>query len=341
MKASDSLASVPKADLHVHQEATRYLDLILAEREGREPYDWAAWRRRLAAELPPGKERLQRIGSVQPVPLERGDDDELFVARFAALMRDHAAAGAWYVEIRCGGEVVTRDGFMSLFRQAEQQVRADYPRLRAEALAIVIHAGQDPDRVDAFADGCIRAAGEGLAGIDFLYAPYDTEADWTPMYRLAERFAEAGLGITAHAGEVSTANIAAAARMPGLTRIGHGIHAAADPALLHLLVDRGVTLECALTCNDYFGVLPDLEQHPLPRLVEAGVAVTLATDNPVQLSTTIEQEYAMAAGLGMSVEQLADFTRNAIRAAFTSDERKSAMLGELAGGGADCSSPVS
>jgi adenosine deaminase len=332
MKASDSLASLPKADLHVHQEATRYLDLILAEREGREPYDWSAWRRRLAAELPPGMKRLQRIGSVQPVPLEGNDDDELFVARFAALMRDHAAAGAWYVEIRCGGEVVTRDGFMSMFRQAEQQVRADYPRLRAEALAIVIHGGRDRERADAFAAGCVRAAGEGLAGIDFLYAPYDTEADWTPMYRLAERFTEAGLGITAHAGEVSTANIAAAARMPGLTRIGHGIHAAVDPELLHLLVDKGVTLECALTCNDYFGVLPELEEHPLPRLVEAGVAVTLATDNPVQLGTTIEQEYAMAAGLGMSVEQLAGFTRNAIRAAFTSDERKSTMLGQLASG---------
>jgi adenosine deaminase len=332
VNASDSLASLPKADLHVHQEATRYLDLVLAGREGREPYDWAAWRRQLAAEVPPGKERLQRIGSVQPVGLEHDDDDELFVARFAALMRDHAAAGACYVEIRCGGEIATREGFMSMFRQAEQQVRADYPLLHAEALAIVIGAGQDPERADAFADSCIRTAAEGLAGIDFLYAPYDIEADWTPMYRLAERFAEAGLGITAHAGELSTANIAAAARMPGLTRIGHGVHAAVDPQLMQMLVDNGVTLECALTCNDYFGVLPDLEVHPLLRLVEAGVAVTLATDNPVQLSTTIEQEYAVAAGLGLGVDQLADFTRNAIRAAFTTDERKSAMLAELARG---------
>lgn len=328
MIAPDSLKRLPKADLHVHQEATRYLDLILAEREGRAPYDWAAWRRRLAAEVPPGGERLRHIGSVQPVGLEHDADDELFVARFAALLRDHAAAGAWYVEIRCGGEVVTREGFMSMFRQAEERVRADHPRLRAEVLAIV-GAGQDPAAVDAFADGCVRAAAEGLAGVDFLYTPYDTEADWKPMYRLAERFAEAGLGITAHAGELSTANIAAAARMPGLTRIGHGIHAAVDPELARLLVDARVTLECALTCNEYFGVLPDLERHPLSLLVEAGVAVTLATDNPVQLSTTIEREYAAAAGLGIGVDQLVGFTRNAIEAAFTSSERKSAMLGEL------------
>jgi adenosine deaminase len=128
---------------------------------------------------------------------------------------------------------------------------------------------------------------------------------------------------------VSTANIAAAVRTPGLTRIGHGIHAAADPELMHLLRESGVTLECALTCNDYFGVLPEIDGHPLPRLVEAGVAVTLATDNPIQLSTTIEQEYAAAASLGMSATQLAGFTRNAIHAAFTSPERKAAMLDEL------------
>lgn len=328
MKPSETLARLPKADLHVHQEATRYLDLVLAEREGREPYDWAAWRRELAA-VPPGKERLQRIGSTQPVPLDHDEDEELFVARFAALMRDHAEAGAHYVEIRCGGEVATREGFMPLFRRAEAQVRADHPHLHAEALAIVILAGQEPALLEAFADDCIRAAGEGLAGIDFLYAPYDTEADWAPMYRLAERFAAAGLGITAHAGELSAANIAAAARMPGLTRIGHGVHAATDPELMRLLVDRGITLECALTCNEFFGVLPELAEHPLLRLVEAGVAVTLATDNPIQLGTTIEREYAFAAALGMSDAQLHGFTRNAIRAAFTSDERKRAILAEL------------
>ncbi|WP_230421182.1 hypothetical protein [Actinomadura soli] len=67
----------------------------------------------------------------------------------------------------------------------EEQVRAEHPRPRAEALAIVVRAGRDPEGADAFAD----------------------------MYRLAERFAEAGLGIRVHAGEVSTANVAAAARM--------------------------------------------------------------------------------------------------------------------------------
>ena len=43
------------------------------------------------------------------------------------------------------------------------------------------------------ADGCVRAAAEGLGGVDFLYRPYESEADWTDIYRLADRFAEVGL----------------------------------------------------------------------------------------------------------------------------------------------------
>jgi adenosine deaminase len=322
---TEALAKLAKADLHVHQEASRYLDIVLAEREGRSPYDWAVWRRELAATVPPGRERLGYIGSFHPVPLELDADDELFVARIAALLRDHARRNACYVEIRCGGEVAHRDGFMALFREAERQVRVEYPRLRAEAIAIVVEFALED--VDAFVDRCIEV--EDLAGVDFLYAPYHEEVSWTERYRRAERIAEAGLGITAHAGELSPANIAAAARMPGLTRIGHGIHAATDPALMDLLVERRVTLEVAPTCNDYFGVLPETPEHPLLTLTRAGVRLTLATDNPIQLSTDIGEEYALAASIGLTYDQLVEVTRNAIEASFTTPELKAEMLSEL------------
>ena len=323
---TDALAALAKADLHVHQEQTRYLDIVLAEREGREPYDWAAWRRELAATVPAGRERLAYVGSFHPVPQALDADDDLFVARIAALLRDHARQNATYVEIRCGGEVAHRVGFRELFRRAEREVQAEYPRLRAEAIAVIVEFALED--VDAFVDRCLEV--EGLAGVDFLYEPYHEEASWTERYRRAERIASAGLGITAHAGELSPANIAAAARMPGLTRIGHGIHAATDPALMDLLVARGVTLEVAPTCNEYFGVLPSLPEHPLLTLVRAGVRVTLATDNPVQLSTDIGQEYARAAAIGLTHSQLVDVTRTAIEASFTTPERKRELLEDVA-----------
>ncbi|GAA2759929.1 hypothetical protein [Actinopolymorpha rutila] len=125
---------------------------------------------------------------------------------------------------------------------------------------------------------------------------------------------------------MSTADLAAAVRTPGLTRIGHGVHAAYDPSLIQLLLDRGVTLEVALSCNELFGVLPTAEKHPLPTLLAAGVPVTLATDDPVQVGTTIDAEYAAATQLGLDTGQLLRITRNAVQAAFTTEERRTELL---------------
>lgn len=321
------ITALPKVDLHLHQEAERCLDRIFARRERRAPFDWSAWRRQVRETVPAGPERLRLIGTVRPVPLA-DDDDDLFVARLTELLEYEGAAGAHYVEIRGDGRTVRRERFMELFRRAEQQARATYPLLRAEALAIIV-MNLPAAEVEAIADGCLRARSQGLAGVDFLYQPYLTEADWTPIYRLAERFALSGLGITAHAGEMTTANIAAAVRTPGLTRIGHGIHAAYVPALMELLVERGITLECAMSCNAFLGAVPSLRDHPLPRLVRAGVNVTLATDNPIQVGTTIEREYLLAASLGITSRQLFDMTRTAIGASFTTPERRAELLANL------------
>jgi len=118
------------------------------------------------------------------------------------------------------------------------------------------------------------------------------------LYRLAERAVDAGLGVTAHAGGSSTANIAAAAHVPGLTRIGRAAHAARDPPLLELLAVRGIAVECCLSCNVVLGAVPSYEEHPIRQLAENGVAVALGTDDPVQVCTTIGREYALAAPTG-------------------------------------------
>jgi adenosine deaminase len=163
--------------------------------------------------------------------------------------------------------------------------------------------------------------------------PYETEADpglWAVAYRWAARAADAGLGITVHAGEFSPANLAAALRVPGLKRVGHGVYAASEPHLLEQLVNSGATAECCLTCNVILGAVPSYEEHPIRKFVEAGVPVTLNTDLPVHVATTIGREYAIAAALGFSPAELLGFTRNAIAASFTSEERRSSLLEDLA-----------
>jgi hypothetical protein len=78
---------------------------------------------------------------------------------------------------------------------------------------------------------------------------YHEEANWAPAYRVAERAAEAGLGVTAHAGEVGEANIEAALGVPRLTRIGHAVAAAGNPRLLEMVAESGVTVESPLGCR--------------------------------------------------------------------------------------------
>jgi adenosine deaminase len=322
------VVTLPKADLHVHQEQSPRLDRVLARGQGRPAYDWRGWAERLMAENAPGAARLRHIGVVLPDTLDADAEDANFVARVEDLLEEAAADGAVLVEVRFGNETMLRPGFMALFREAERRVQAHYPQLRAEAIATLL-LWHEPERLERIVDGCLRAADEGLRGIDFLYQPYETEADWTTAYRIAQRIAAAGLGITAHAGEISTANIAAALRVPGLTRIGHATHAAKNPRLLELLAQSGATIECSLTCNVVLGAAPSYDEHPIRRFAEYGIPIALCTDDPVQICTTIGREYALAHALGFSLAELIAFTRNAVRAAFTTQERRTKLMDEL------------
>ena len=322
------VAALPKADLHVHQEWFARLDRVLARREGRKPYDWRRWARKLMDEVPPGMPRLRRLATIRPVAKEADAEPENFVERVEDLLDEAATHGAVLVEARFGSETILRPNFMGLFREAERRTRKRHPDLRAEAV-VSLMLWYEPERVERLLRACLLAAEEGLAGIDLLYDPYDTEAKWEPAYRVAERAAEAGLGITAHAGEFSTANVAAALRVPGITRIGHAVYAASDRRFLELMADSGVTVECCPSCNVVLGAVASYEEHPLRRFVEVGIPVALGSDNPMQVCTTIGREYAISAALGFSADELLGFTRNAIRASFAPAERRERLLADL------------
>jgi imidazolonepropionase-like amidohydrolase len=265
-------------------------------------------------------------------------DDVALVGRIAEVLAEAAADGAVYVEVRCGSDLlVRREDFMARFRDAERWVQQHYPRLRAEAIGYlrVIDAPEQLRAEERRLEACLRAARDGLGGVDFRVDPYDVTsatadpALWGVAYRWAERAAAAGLGITVHVGEFGTASVAAALRIPGLRRIGHGTRIASDPHLLDQLVRSGVTVECALTCNVVLGSAPSYEDHPIRQFAKHGIPVTLATDLPMHVCTSIGREYAIAAALGFSHDDLMTFTRNAVAASFTTATRRAAIFGEL------------
>jgi adenosine deaminase/aminodeoxyfutalosine deaminase len=155
-----------------------------------------------------------------------------------------------------------------------------------------------------------------------------------PREQFAPHFQKAralGLHSVPHAGEsTGPESIWAALTQLGAERIGHGIAAARDPALMDHLRERGITLEVCPTSNVCTRSVPSLAEHPLPVLVAAGVPVTINSDDPPMFSTTLNGEYAIAAELlGLSLGGIADLARAAVRAAFLAEADRRTLLAEI------------
>jgi adenosine deaminase len=151
--------------------------------------------------------------------------------------------------------------------------------------------------------------------------------DYAEAFEVA---ANAGLGCTVHAGEWAGADSVRAGIALPVTRIGHGVRAIEDPALVEELADRGIVLECSPTSNVVLGAFPSYAEHPLPRLRAAGVKVTLGSDDPPYFGASIGGEYAVCRDrFGYDDETLRDITRTAIEAAFCEETLKNHLIRQL------------
>lgn len=152
--------------------------------------------------------------------------------------------------------------------------------------------------------------------------------DFVPAADIAR---EAGLKISAHAGEAAgPQSVWDALEHIKPERIGHGVRSIEDPALVAELVKRGTVLEVCPSSNIAIGIYPSYEEHPLRKLWDAGVKVTLGSDDPPFFHTTLEREYDIAAEkFGFSDTELLQVTRNAIDAAFVDEKTRQTLLNRL------------
>lgn len=143
------------------------------------------------------------------------------------------------------------------------------------------------------------------------------------VYDFARR---AGLRLTAHAGESDGPASIWDAIGIGAERIGHGIRAVEDPTLLRHLCDHSIPLEVCITSNLATGVVQRLDDHPVRRLFDAGVPITLNTDDPGLFDTTLSKEFEIARNVfGFSDRELGEIARNAYRYAFCSSSDAAAI----------------
>jgi adenosine deaminase/aminodeoxyfutalosine deaminase len=133
-------------------------------------------------------------------------------------------------------------------------------------------------------------------------------------FRDAYRYAkDAGLRLTAHAGETDGPQSVRDALDIGAERIGHGIRAVEDSDLLHRLREERIPLEVCITSNVRTGAVASLEAHPIRRLVEAGVVVTLNTDDPGMFGADLAKEFSIAKEVfGLNPDQLSEIRQNAM-----------------------------
>lgn len=211
-------------------------------------------------------------------------------------------------------------------------------------LAPQLHRGGPPEEVvDAALDGVAGRAGlvlcglhgeppavleglvelaagrPGVVGIDLAGAP-SPEHRWIleSYARAFRRARDLGLGRTVHAGEGRTAEeVEWAVEALGATRVGQATTLADDPDVLALVVARGVVVEVCPTSNLHAECVASFDEHPLGRLLDAGVRVTIGTDHPTLAGTDAPAEYRRALALpGVGPTRLAALVATGHEAAF-------------------------
>ncbi|MFC7326243.1 adenosine deaminase [Marinactinospora rubrisoli] len=170
-------------------------------------------------------------------------------------------------------------------------------------------------------DGPDSVVGFGVGGI---------EVDRAPFAGVFERARAAGLHSLPHAGENGgPERVWSALRDLHAERIGHGIDSMRDPRLVEHLVETRIPVDVSPTSNVCTGAVATLADHPLPAMLDAGLLVTLNTDDPPMFGTDLTGEYRAAHRLGLSGADLAGLARNGVSASFLPAADKRALTAEI------------
>lgn len=250
-----------------------------------------------------------------------------------AVLEEAAASDVIYAETFlspdfCGGSDLSawRDYLAAIEDAAAEVAAQGGPELRG-IVTCVRHFG--PERAKRAALCAAETAGRfvtgfGMGGDETVGA----QKDYAWSFDCAR---EAGLGLTTHAGEWrGPQEIRDALKDLRVSRIGHGVRAIEDLALVDELAERGITLEVCPGSNIALGLYPDLRHHPISELDRRGVKVTVSTDDPPFFHTTLRREYdGLHAAFDWDEGQFMRLGHTALDAAFCDTDTKARILKKL------------
>ncbi len=301
----DFLLGIPKAELHLHLEGSvepetlHELDPATPGEDFQGLYSYHSF-----------DDFLKAFGAVSK-RLCRPEDYALITKR---LLERLAAQNVTYAEIIVAAGVVLwkKQEFGPIF-DAVREAAAGSPVQVRWILDAVRQFGAD--HVMQVAELAAERVDQGVVAFGIGGSEERGPADWFgEAYAFAK---QSGLRLTAHAGEGTNPRSVWAALELGAERIGHGIASIDDPALVRHLRDYRIPLEVCVTSNLVTGVVKRIEDHPLRRLYDEGVPITLATDDPAMFRCTLLGEYRLAAeAFGFTEAELHGIAENSFRFAF-------------------------
>ena len=162
----------------------------------------------------------------------------------------------------------------------------------------------------------VRDDEPGEVDLDLDLAGDEVRFPATPQRPAFEAARAAGLHLTCHAGEAGDPSHVEEALDLGAERIAHGVIGAGDARVAARLQNEGIVLDMCPTANWKTKAVPTLADHPLPRLVRAGVRCTISTDSRTVANTTLTHEFELMAAIGMTDEELQLCNRTAYAAKF-------------------------
>lgn len=238
------------------------------------------------------------------------------------LRKELAEQGLLYAEIRFAPQLHTLQGL-----NQDQVVRAAIRGLqqgdfRANLILCCMRGNDNVKQNLETVRVASQYLGQGVCAIDLAGAEalFPTR-DFEILFREAQNL---GVPYTIHAGEADGPESVRTALKFGTKRIGHGVRSVEDPELVSILVREGITLELCPTSNLNTNIFDDIHLYPLPMLMEAGVRVTINTDNMMVSGVTLESELdKVQFAFSLTKEQIKLFAANAADACFASEEIKS------------------
>ena len=236
------------------------------------------------------------------------------------LVEDLAKEGVDYAEIRFAPQLSVNGGLTqdevveAAIRGAERGMKA-YPEIRV-ALILCCMRGADNEALNMqTVETAKKYLGPVVCAVDIAGAEglFPTE-NFAPVFAKVREY---GIPMTIHAGEAAGPDSMKTALSFGTKRIGHGVAAINDPELIRRLIDENVTLEVCVTSNYHTKVVPAIEMHPIHKLLDEGVHVTVNSDNRTCSRTTLQKEKeVLKEQLGFSDEEIEKMQEYAWEARF-------------------------